>query len=364
MKKQMIIGLSALMLLGFVGCKKAEEPQAEVAEVQKLAPEAMMDEFAKIAIENEEDCAKAAEKLTAFLDTNSKEWLDYLNTQVKAAVEKGEKPDDVIDKVMSPSKELKEKFDAFKCAKDAAMMGVTEKLTSTIIEKLAQTAKDSIPKAAPIAASELAGRWTIEKESDDILPAIYTLKEDGTCLYKGMMDTDHRKCTFKVLSPDEAGGKLNKLVVNVEADDIAPAFENSDNIRLEGDALWFVSDSTEWKFVKTKLEAIELTPYEKKPDERIPTPLDDDKKAAKYVEFVAPNEAATETKYVYKDMGKSFISNYEKQLKKAGFKNNRPKGADPQYTKKIGKDLELMVEINKFDSGEIFIKMWANKLGS
>lgn len=361
MKKQMMIGLSALMLLGFVGCKKAEEPPAEVPEVQKLAPEAMMDEYAKIAIENENDCAKAAEKLTEFLNTNTNEWLDYLNTQVKAAVEKGEKPDEVIDKVMSPSKDLKDKYDVFKCAKDEAMNAVTEKLASTIIEKLTQTAKDSIPKAAPIAAADLVGRWSIEKESDDIIPAIYTLKEDGTCLYKGMMDIDHRKCTFKVQSPDEAGGKLNKLVINVEADEIAPAFEKSDNIRLEGNELWFVSDATEWKFVKTKLEDIELTPYEKKPDERIPTPLGDDKKPAKYVEFVAPNEAATETKYVYREMDKSFTANYEKQLKKAGFKNNRPKGADPQYTKKIGKDFELTVEINKFDSGEIFIKMWATK---
>ena len=60
------------------------------------------------------------------------------------------------------------------------------------------------------------------------------------------------------------------------------------------------------------------SPYEKKPDERIPAPLGNDKKPAKYVEFVAPNEAATETKYVYKDMNKSFTADYEKQLKKAG----------------------------------------------
>ena len=363
MKKQIIIGLSALMLLGLVGCKKAEE-QPETPVVQKLAPEAMLDEFAKIAIENDGDCAKAAENLTAFLDANGKEMVDYLSAQVKAAVEKGENPDTVIEKVMSPTKELADKIEASKCAKDEAMKVVSDKMTSTIVVKLIETAKESIPKAEPIAAADIAGRWSIEQESDDILPAIYTLKEDGTCLYKGKMDTDHRKCTFKVQSPDEAGGKLNKLVVNIEADDLAPAFESSDNIRLEDGALYFVSDSTEWKFVKTKLEDIEFTPYEKIPDKAIPIPLNDDKAPAKYIEFVAPNEAATETKYLYKDMGKSFTANYEKQLKKAGFKNNRPKGADPQYIKKVGKELELMVEINTFESGEIFIKMWANKLGS
>ena len=364
MKKQIIIGLSALMLLGFVGCKKAEEQPAEAPAVQKLAPEAMLDEFAKIAIENDDDCAKAAESLTAFLDANGNELVDYLSAQVKAAVEKGEKPDAVIEKVMSPSKELADKIEASKCAKDEAMKVVSDKMASTIIEKLIQTAKDSIPKAEPIAAADIVGRWSLEKESDDIIPATYILKEDGTCLYKSMMDVDHRKCTYKIQSPDEAGQALNKLVLNIEGDDLSPAFERAENVRLDGDALFFVEGTSEWKFVKTKLEAIEITPYEKIPDKAIPIPLNDDKTPAKYVEFVAPNEAATETKYVYKDMPKSFTANYEKLLKKAKFKNNRPKGADPQYTKKVGKDMELMVEINTFESGEIFIKMWANKLGS
>ena len=384
MKKQIVVGLSVLMLLGLVGCKKSASPKA-------IESGNIMDEIAQIAIDNEDDCEKAKEKMTAFFNSHRDVWGNYIKDKAKAMAGNHKGTMDMLQMFMTPpSEDLAKKLDNCKCNKNEELYEAFKPMMSYIVLQMNEVipldsegamlldlAKETEEgkqendkeekepeKAAPIAPADLAGRWTIEKESDDILQAVYTLKEDGTCLYKDMTDTDHRKCTFKVLSPDAAGGKLNQLIVDIEGDEISPGTMIFNNIRLEGDTLWFVDDSTELKFVKTKLEDIEFTPYEKKPDERIPTPVGDDKKPAKYVEFVAPNEAATETKYVYKDVGKSFISNYEKQLKKAGFNNNRPKGADPQYIKKIGKDLELTVEINKFDSGEVFIKMWANKFDS
>ena len=360
MKKWILVPVVAGMLVSFSGCKKNVEPKD------------VMGEVIQIALDNGDDCTKAAEKAGAFFDENASAWSDYVVAEVKAVIAKGEDPESVMDKLMSPPADLLEKYKSAKCAEDPAMASVKDKIDKVVLEKLApvlaeyeKAKEDAIPKADPIAAADLVGVWT-ENASEGIDPTIFTLKADGSCLFQDAMNKTPRNCSYKVQSPDEAGGKLNKLIVNVDANEEFPSpMERAENIRLEDGVLSLVDGDSVWTYKHSELppEPVkEATPYEKIPDKGIPVPLGADGKPLQYAEFIAPNEAATETRYVYKDVPKAVFGNYEKQLKKAGFKNGRKKGEAPKYNKKVGKTMELSVEINVSD-GESYLNMWATELG-
>ena len=87
--------------------------------------------------------------------------------------------------------------------------------------------------------------------------------------------------------------------------------------------------------------------YAQIPDKGIPIPLDESGKPAQYAEFLPPNEAKTQTDYIYKNVPLSFVLNYEKSLKDAGFVNTHEEfGGMPRYVKKAGPKRELQVDMD------------------
>ena len=124
MKKLLLVAMSALMLVSFAACKKSVEPKD------------MMNEFARIALENDNDCKVAAEKLGAYIDANGEAWATWMAGEIKAAAQKGEDYEKLIDKFMTPSDDLKAKLDASKCYTDDAMDSVSEKLGKVVMAKV------------------------------------------------------------------------------------------------------------------------------------------------------------------------------------------------------------------------------------
>ena len=114
--------------------------------------------------------------------------------------------------------------------------------------------------------------------------------------------------------------------------------------------------------------------YAQIPDKGIPIPLDESGKPAQYAEFLPPDDAKTQTDYIYKNVPLSFVLNYEKSLKNAGFVNTHEEfGGMPRYINKIGPKRELQVDMDcvsdefhgdgldlgPFD-GNCRLIMWAN----
>ena len=204
MKKQIVVGLSVLMLLGLVGCKKSASPKA-------IESGNIMDEIAQIAIDNEDDCEKAKEKMTAFFNSHRDVWGNYIKDKAKSMAGNNKGTMDMLQMFMTPpSDDLAKKLDNCKCNKNEELYEAFKPMMSFVVLQMNEVipldsegamlldlAKETEEgkqendkeekepeKAAPIAPADLAGRWTIEKESDDILQAVYTLKEDGTCSTK------------------------------------------------------------------------------------------------------------------------------------------------------------------------------------
>ena len=86
--------------------------------------------------------------------------------------------------------------------------------------------------------------------------------------------------------------------------------------------------------------------YQAIPHPEIPYPLDNDALAAEYAEYQPPNQNTDETVYIYYNKPKSFLDNYEKILREAGFKNVRTPES-PLYIKGVENNRELTVMIDR-----------------
>lgn len=125
MKKVLVAAIAtALVLVSFTGCKK--DASSEIS----------MDAFMSIALENDDDCAKAATESMAWVEKNGNALADAIYAKVKAEKDAGKNAEEALNAAITPSEDLMKKLEASKCGNDPGMGDVGGKLSEIIGAKV------------------------------------------------------------------------------------------------------------------------------------------------------------------------------------------------------------------------------------
>ena len=151
MKKALFAALAAsLVFVSFAGCKKpapadgknkaeAAAPADTKADSQPIGLEDFWPGIVKIAVANDDDCVKSAEKLSAYFDVNFNPWADLLMKKAKEAKAAGKSDEEIaqfITEYRFPSEDEEKMMDALKCSKDDTWNRTLEMKAKPMLDKL------------------------------------------------------------------------------------------------------------------------------------------------------------------------------------------------------------------------------------
>ena len=113
-------------------------------------------------------------------------------------------------------------------------LGACNKKTEEPVKTDNAEAAQAIPADPAINPKDLVGTWTQTVDDD---PNIYTFMEGGKCKGKELTDNAQRDCTYELKTPEQTGGRFNKLIMKYPASGDKEEYYTESFIRLSGDNL-------------------------------------------------------------------------------------------------------------------------------